>query len=150
PSIDSILALGFMQLVIYLVWLGAALIIYRLTFGAAVPESIPGFAYDVLTTPAGWTLIIVGCGVGSLFAVAVLTVSAVSFPMLLDRDVGAMVAVKTSIRAVSANPVNMAIWGIIVVGLLVIGIVPLFVGLAIVMPILGHATWHLYRKVVQF
>lgn len=149
-SIVSILALGLLQLVIYVAWLGVALIIYRMIFGSAVPTSIPAFAYEVVTTPAGWTLIIVGCGVGFLFAVLVLTISVVSFPMLLDRDVGATFAVQTSIRAVMANPVNMAIWGIIVVSLLIIGIVPFFVGLTVVMPVLGHATWHLYRKVVKF
>ena len=149
-SIVSIFALGLLQLVIYMAWLGAALTIYSFTFGSRVPESIPDFAYEVLTTPAGWTLIIVGCGVGFLFAVLVLAISVVSFPMLLDRDVGAMYAVQTSIRAVMVNPVNMAIWGVIVVSLLVIGMVPFFVGLAVVMPVLGHATWHLYRKIVKF
>lgn len=149
-SIGSILALGLLQLVIYLAWLGAALAIYRMTFGNTIPVSIPGFIYDVLTTPAGWTLIVVGCGVGFLFAVAVLIVSVVSFPMLLDRDASAVEAVQTSVRAVMANPVNMSLWGLIVVSLLVIGMVPLFVGLAVVMPVLGHATWHLYRKVVEF
>jgi uncharacterized membrane protein len=72
----------------------------------------------------------------------------VSFPLLLDRDVGLYTAVMTSIRAVLANPAPMAIWGLIVAGGLVIGSIPLLLGLAIVMPVLGHATWHLYRKVV--
>jgi uncharacterized membrane protein len=94
-------------------------------------------------------LIIVGCGVGFLFAAVVLTISVVSFPMLVDRDVGAMHAIQTSIQAVTVNPVMMATWGIIVVTLLVIGMLPFFVGLAVVMPVLGHATWHLYRRVVE-
>jgi uncharacterized membrane protein len=78
----------------------------------------------------------------------VLTISVVSFPLLLDRDVGAADAILTSVRAVAANPVPMAVWGLIVAGALVIGSLPLFFGLTIVMPVLGHATWHLYRKVV--
>ena len=69
--------------------------------------------------------------------------------MLVDRDVGVVTAVQTSVRAVVANPVTMAIWGIIVVSALVIGALPLFVGLAVAMPVLGHATWHLYRKLVE-
>lgn len=150
PSFGSILALGMLQLVIYFTWLAAALSIYWLIFGSAVPTSIPGFAYEVLTTSAGWTLIIIGSGVGFVFAVTILIISVVSFPMLLDRDVGAEMAIRTSVRAVFENPVTMSAWGIIVAVLLVIGIVPLFVGLAVVMPILGHATWHLYRKVVKF
>lgn len=151
PSIVPILALGLLQLAIYFAWMGAAYAIYRMTFGTAIPESIPNFIYDVFTTGAGWTLIIVGCGVGFLFAVLVLTISAVSFPMLVDdRDVGALEAVQTSVRAIMANPMTMAAWGFIVAVLLAIGTLPLFVGLAVIMPVLGHATWHLYRKVVKF
>ena len=94
-------------------------------------------------------LIIVGNGVGFLFALSVLIVSVVSFPLLLDRDVGAVEAVLTSVRAVAANPLPMAMWGLIVAALLLLGALPFFVGLAVVVPILGHATWHLYRKLVE-
>ena len=111
--------------------------------------SIPDFVRQVFTTPAGWMLIIVGNGIGFLFALAVLIISVVSFPLLLDRDVGAIEAVLTSVRAVAANPVPMAIWGLIVASLLIIGSLPFFVGLAVVVPVLGHSTWHLYRKVVE-
>jgi uncharacterized membrane protein len=93
-------------------------------------------------------MIVVGVGVGFLFAVLVLTVSVVSFPLLLDRDVGLYTAVATSGRAVVRNPGPMAAWGLIVAGGLVIGSIPALLGLIIVMPVLGHATWHLYRKVV--
>ncbi len=94
-------------------------------------------------------MIVVGVGVGFLFALLVLVTSVVSFPLLLDRDVGLGAAVWTSARAVIVNPGPMAIWGLIVAGGLVIGSIPLFLGLIIVMPVLGHATWHLYRKVVS-
>lgn len=150
PSIGSILALGILQLMIYFIWLGAALTIYRMTFGNALPVSIPGFIHEVLTTPAGWTLIIVGGGVGFLFAVIILIISVVSFPMILDRGVSVTEAVQTSVRAVMANPMSMTMWGFIVAVLLGIGMLPLFVGLAVTMPVLGHATWHLYRKVVAY
>ena len=149
PSILTIAGLGIALMVIYFVWLGAAWAIHELTFGGAVPTSIPDFARQLFTTPAGWTLIIVGSGVGFLFAVVVFALSVVSFPMLLDREVGAITAVQTSVRAVLANPVTMAIWGLIVAGALLIGSLPVFVGLAVVMPVLGHATWHLYRKIVE-
>src|SRR5262249_46129883 len=96
-----------------------------------------------------WTLILVGNFVGFLFAVVALTISVVSFPLLLDRDVGAAVALLTSVRVVLANPLTMALWGLIVAALLVIGSLPLFVGLAVILPVLGHATWHLYRKAVE-
>jgi uncharacterized membrane protein len=87
-------------------------------------------------------------GVGFVFALVVLTLSVVSFPILLDRDVGVGTAIWTSVRVVAANPRPMAAWGLIVAGGLVIGSIPLFLGLIVIMPVLGHATWHLYRKVV--
>jgi uncharacterized membrane protein len=149
PSADGILALGALLAVIFLLWMATAQAIYVAYFGYAPPASIADFLRQVLTTPAGWKLIAVGNGVGFLFAAGVLMISVVSFPLLLDRDVGAATAVLTSVRVVLKNPVTMAVWGLIVAGLLLLGSLPLFVGLAIVMPVLGHSTWHLYRKVVE-
>ena len=149
-SIGAIVALGFLLLVVFMIWVATANAIYIANFGYAAPSSIYKFLHDILTTRAGWTLIIVGNSVGFLFAVLVLTISVVSFPLLLDRDVGAAVALLTSIRAVFENPTTMAIWGLIVGTLLLIGSLPFFIGLTIVMPVLGHSTWHLYRKVVDF
>lgn len=149
PSFGAIAALGLLLMAIFLVWIAAAQAIYVANFGYAPAASMPDFFHQILTTRAGWMLIIVGNGVGFLFAVLVLAMSVVSFPLLLDRDVGAAVAILTSLRAVLANPVAMAIWGLIVAGLLAIGSLPFFLGLAVVMPVLGHATWHLYRKAVE-
>jgi uncharacterized membrane protein len=149
PSIGSIVLLGLLLVMIFVVWLLAAWAIYLATLGPQAPSSIGSFAQDVLTTPAGWTMAVVGMGVGFIFAVLVLTISAVSFPMLLDRDVGVGHAVRTSVRAVIANPGPMAIWGLIIAGGLLLGSIPLFLGLVIVLPVLGHSTWHLYRKVVS-
>ena len=118
-------------------------------FGPEPPHSYGQFIEEVLMTPHGWALIILGNGIGFVFAALVLSISAISFPLLIDRDVGAAVAIHTSIRAVLANPVMMALWGLIVAALLVLGTIPLFIGLAVVMPILGQATWHLYRKLVE-
>lgn len=149
PSIGAIADLSVVLMVIYFLWLLTAKAIYDQIFGGAVPLSIEEFIRQVFTTPAGWTLIIVGCGVGFLFAAVVFTLSVVSFPLLLDRDTDVVTAVGTSIRAVLANPVSMAIWGLIIAGALLVGSLPLFVGLAVVLPVLGRATWHLYRKVVK-
>jgi uncharacterized membrane protein len=149
PSLGAIVALGVLLMVIFLVWLAVAEAIYVANFGYAAPASIRQFVEAVFTTPAGWTLIAVGSGVGFLFAAAVLAISAISFPLLLDRDVGASVAVLTSIRVVAENPATMALWGFIVAALLVIGSIPFFLGLTVVMPVLGHATWHLYRRAVE-
>lgn len=148
PALPSILLIGFMLLVLFVVWLLVAQSLYVRIFGSVPPDSVSGFLHTVLTTPKGWTLILAGNAIGFLFAVVVLVTTVVAFPLLLDRDVGAVAAVETSARAVAANPVPLAVWGAIVAGLLVIGTLPLFAGLAIVVPVLGHATWHLYRKLV--
>jgi uncharacterized membrane protein len=149
PSFGAILVLGFLLLAILLLWLVTAQVIYVLTLGPEPPTSISAFVSDVFTTTAGWAMIAVGVGVGFLFAVVVLAISVVSFPLLLDRDVGLGNAIGTSVRSVIANPRPMAAWGLIVAGGLVLGTIPLFLGLIIILPVLGHATWHLYRKVVQ-
>lgn len=148
PAFGAMLVLGFVLVAIFLLWLVTAYVIYLMTLGPEPPASTAAFVRDVFTTPAGWTMIGIGVGVGFLFAVLVLTISVVSFPLLLDRDVGVARAVTTSVRAVRANPGPMALWGLVVAGGLVAGSIPLLVGLAIVMPVLGHATWHLYRRVV--
>jgi len=148
PSFGSIAVLGLVLMAVFLIWLVVAQAIYEVTLGPEPPVSISNFIHEVFTTSAGWTLIIVGVGVGFLFAVLVLAIGAVSFPMLLDRNVGVETAVWTSVRAVSANAGPMAIWGMVVVAGLIIGSIPIFLGLVIIIPVLGHATWHLYRKLV--
>ncbi len=150
PSILAIGLLGVALMAIYFIWLAAAQAIYELNFGGAVPDSIAEFLLQFFTTPTGLAVMVVGSGVGFLFAAVVFTLSVVSFPLLLDRDVGVTVAVQTSVRAVLANPIAMALWGLIVAGTLLIGSLPFFVGLAVALPVLGHATWHLYRRVVTW
>jgi uncharacterized membrane protein len=149
PSLSGIITLSLLLMAIYLIWLVVAQALYNVIFGYAAPASIEQFISDLLTTPRGWTLIFVRWGIGFLFAALVLSISAISFPLLLDRDVGAAVAMHTSLRVMAANPLPMALWGLIVAALLVIGSIPFFVGLAVVLPVLGHATWHLYRRTVE-
>src|SRR5690242_14635243 len=146
PSIGAIMLLGLMLIALFLLWLVVAQIIYVVTLGPKAPESVASFISDMFTTEAGWTMIVVGIGIGFLFALLVLAVSVVSFPLLLDRNVGIGTAVSTSFRTVSTNPRVMALWGFIVACGLVLGSLPLFVGLVVILPVLGHATWHLYRK----
>jgi len=148
PAFGAILVLGLVLLAIFLVWLAVAYAIYLVALGPGTPTSIGAFAADVLTTGAGWAMIVVGVGVGAVFALVVLAISVVSFPLLLDRDVGLARAVATSVSAVVTNPGPMIAWGLIVAGGLVLGSIPVLLGLIIVMPVLGHATWHLYRKLV--
>lgn len=148
PSIPSIAALGLLLLAIFLAWIAAAQLLYMKFFGPLPPASYADFLKELVSTQTGWTLIGVGCLIGFCFAVVTLSISVVSFPLLLDRDVGAAAAVATSVKAVRENPITMALWGLIVAAALLIGSLLLFIGLAIVVPILGHATWRLYRKTI--
>jgi uncharacterized membrane protein len=148
PSLPAIVALGLLLLGIFIVWVFAANTIYVANFGYVPQPSLTAFVHTVLTTPQGYNLIVVGNLVGFLFAVVAFSLSVVSFPLLFDRHVGFATAIATSLQAVLKNPVMMALWGLIIAGGLLIGSLPFFLGLAIVVPILGHASWHLYRKVV--
>jgi len=149
PALPSIAAVGGMLFVIFLAWLLTAQAFYENLFGRIPPESVGAFLSEIYSTERGWTLIIVGHAIGFMFAVVVLCTTVIAFPLLLDRDVGAYEAIHTSVRAVLANPVTMAVWGLMVTIGLMIGSLPLFAGLAVVLPIFGHATWHLYRKVIE-
>jgi uncharacterized membrane protein len=148
PSVPSLLGLGLLLFVIFRLWLAAAEALYGWLYGPGEPESYIGFLIDVLTTSRGWAMIALGNTIGAVFAVVVLSISVVSFPLLLDRDVGLAVAAQTSVRAVLENPYTLAVWGFIVAALLAIGFVVVFVGLAVTVPVLAHATWHLYRRIV--
>jgi len=147
-ALRSIGVLTLVLLILFALWLTVAEVIFLNTVGPAAPESASDFLYQVLFSSEGLSLLLMGNAVGFLFAALVLTVTVVSFPMLLDRPVSAWTAVKTSTHAVAENPLTMAVWGLIIAVSLFVGSLPAFVGLAVVLPILGHASWHVYRKVV--
>ena len=149
PSFGAMLGLGVLLLALFVTWVATAQAIYIAAFGYEGATGISDFTTRVLTTPQGWWLIVVGCGVGFLFALVALCISVVSFPLMLDRHAGAGDAMVTSLRAVARNPLPMAAWGLIVAVLLVAGSLPFFLGLAVVIPLLGHATWHLYRETIE-
>ena len=149
PALFSILAAAAALFVLFIVWLNVAQAIYQQFFGVEEPVSMSAFLSDVLTTTTGWSMMFWGNLVGFCFAVIALAISVVTFPLLLERDVGALSAISTSIRATVTNPVPVFFWGLIVAVLLAIGSIPIFAGLIVVLPVLGHATWHLYRKVVE-
>lgn len=148
-SFRSLLALGAILIAIFVIWIAVANAIYVAHFGYAAPQSLAGFGRDLLMTDAGRSMIVIGNLVGLLFALAAFVISVVAFPLLMDRNTSATAAVATSVKAVLRNPVTMALWGLIVAVALLLGSLPLFIGLAVVIPVLGHATWHLYRKLVE-
>ena len=146
PTFGAILGLTAILAGVFLVWLGVAMGIYSLTLGSEPPVSIGAFVNDVLFTREGNTMIVFGCGVGFLFALFVLVTSTFSYPMLVDRNVTLLSAVGASFAAFRANPVVLSVWGLIVAAALAVGTLPVLLGLIVVMPVLGHATWHLYRR----
>ena len=149
PALPSILAVGFVLMAIFLLWLASAQALYQSLFGVFwAPHSYSQFFDEIRTTHAGHMLIAFGVAIGFVYAVAAFSIGVISFPLMLDRDVGAAVAILTSVRSVLANPVVMAAWAFLVAAALIFGFATLFVGLAVVTPILGHATWHLYRRVI--
>ncbi len=147
PGIDAIFGLGAILALIFVGWLYIANLMYAQIMGSA-PSSLSDFLTQVIGTEKGTQLIVTGNLLGFLLALFVLMISVVSFPMLVDRDVGLGTAVRTSVRAALENPGPVALWGLIVAVGLLLGALPLLIGLAVVLPILGHATWHLYRKLV--
>src|SRR6202046_432526 len=149
PSIGAIAGLGLLLIALFLLWLQVAQGIYNATLGPAPPVSVWRFIQDLFTTQAGWAMIGLGWFVGLIFAVVALAVSVVSFPLLLDRPVGLVTAIATSATAVRRNPVELGLWGVLVVVALLLGAVPCFIGLVVVLPVLGHSTWHLYRRIVR-
>src|SRR5438309_6112114 len=132
PSFGAMLGLGVLLLALFVTWVATAQAIYVAAFGYESAADIPDFVGRVLTTSQGWWLIVVGCGVGFVFALVALCVSVVSFPLMLDRQAGIGDAMVTSLRVVARNPVPMAAWGLVVALLLVAGSLPAFLGLAVV------------------
>jgi uncharacterized membrane protein len=149
PSADDIGIVAGLLLGVFALWLIAAGILYVALFGWATPTAIADFLTMIFTTPRGWALIILGLGIGALFGWVVLALSVASLPLLVDCDLTASDAVSASWRAAHANKPQMIRWGLTVAGLLVLGSIPLFVGLAFVLPWLGYSTWHLYTRLVD-
>jgi uncharacterized membrane protein len=150
PAIGGIAALGMILVAVFLVWLLVAWAIYQATLAPSLPPAASPsvFAQAVLFTGPGQEMIVMGISVGFVFALLAMMLSVVSFPLLLDRDTGLDTAIATSFRAVTANPGPMALWGLVVAGTLLVGSALAFVGLMVAVPVLGHATWHLYRKLI--
>lgn len=150
PNFGAILVLGLYLAAIFLAWILVAYLIWFLTLGPVQPDSVSAFLNEVLTTGAGWAMIVIGVVAGFCFALAVLATSVVSFPLLLDHNVGVPTAVYTSYKVFRENPRVIISWGFLISVLLLVGSVPALVGLIIVLPVLGHATWHFYRRAIKF
>lgn len=147
PALGSIIGMGLLMLAIYLAWLVTAQGVLLLTLGAHLPEGFGAFLATVFETERGLMLLLLGNVAGFCFAVLVLAVGSFSLPMMLDRNASMGEAIAASWRAFNANRVVMLAWGLVVATGLFFGMLTLMVGLAVTLPLLGHATWHLYRRV---
>jgi uncharacterized membrane protein len=146
-SVVQLGLLAFLLMFVFLVWVRVATLLYALfTHGSYLP--IERFVTFALATPEGLTLLTVGTIVGAVLALAVFAISALSVPMLVHRDVDAITAISASVRAVVNFPGPMLLWAWLVALFIAFGIATLFVGLIVVFPLLGHATWHAYRDIV--
>ena len=148
PRGRSLRMLGGVAILLFLLWLAVAGIIYHLTLGTSSEEPNAFFLTRVLTTRAGWEMVVIGCGAGVVFALVSVAIGCVSFPLALDKPVTAIEAIRVSMSAMAKNPVFMLGWGVVIVAGLVIGAIPGLLGLAVTLPILGHATWHVYRRII--
>ena len=148
PAFGAILMLGFYHIAIFVIWMLSAQAIFAMTMGSTDAAGPIAFIFEVMTEPAGWVMFVVGCGVGFLFALLVLATSVVSFPLLLDRDIGVPSAIATSWKVFRKNTTVICCWGVIVVVGLALGTLPALIGLVFTLPLLGHATWHLYRRAI--
>lgn len=148
PNIGAILGLGALLAILFAVWLTTAHALYMFFFGETPAQSYGELAEQIFRTQAGQRLVVAGNIVGFFFALVALALSVFSFPLMLDRKVGLETALRTSLRACRENPFVVALWGFVVALLLALGIAAALMGLAIVMPVLAHATWHFYRRAI--
>ncbi|MDE1148076.1 MAG: DUF2189 domain-containing protein [Azospirillaceae bacterium] len=146
-NLPSIATFGIVLLLIHLFWVRLATLLYALLLGDAHagPE---GLAAELLT-PQALPFLVVGTVLGAGLALTTFTLSVLTLPLLLDRDVGVFTAVATSVTAVRANPRAMLLWAGLISGAVVLGMVTLFVGLVPLLPLIGHASWHAYRDVAR-
>ncbi len=140
--------MAFVILFIFWIWMYQVRLLLALILGRMSFTSFNSFFEIIATTPEGWTFILVGHIVGACFALFLFSITVVSLPLLLDRELDFISAMITSVQTVIKSPFVMLSWGVCVTLSIMISFIPLFLGLLIVLPILGHTTWHIYKKAV--
>lgn len=141
--------MAFVTLFIFIMWMYQVRFLMALFFGLnASFTSLSQFMGVVLTTNEGLLFLLIGNVIGALLALVLFSLTVVSFPLLLDRDVDCVTAMVTSVRAVVVSPGPLLGWAFAIVVLMFLAATPFFLGLLIVLPVLGHATWHLYRRII--
>lgn len=141
--------MAFVVLFVFWVWIYLVRILLAIFMGFNTPSTLDGFLNVLLTTSSGLSFLIVGTIVGAVLALFLFSITAVAMPLLLDSELDFVTAMITSVKSVTRNPVPMLAWGIVVTLLSILAMVPAFLGLLIVLPVLGHATWHLYQSIAK-
>ena len=141
--------MAFVTLFIMWMWMYQIRLLVALFLGFRSFSTFDGFTDIVLNTGDGLRFLIVGHIVGAILYAVLFSVTVVSIPLLLDREVDFVTAMITSVKAVLVNPFAMMVWALVVLVLTGLALLPAFLGLFIVLPVLGHATWHLYQRVVE-
>lgn len=139
---------GFVMLFIFWIWAYQARILLAIFLGSASFSTFAGFFEVVTTTENGWTFLAVGSALGAILSLVLFSVTVVSVPLLLDRDIDFVSAMVTSVVVVRRSPGPMIAWGLVVTALMILALAPYFLGLLIILPILGHATWRLYERAI--
>ena len=140
--------IAFVTMILFLLWMFVAQLLVAFILGPKAFASPRDLLLLVATTPQGWILLIVGHVVGALFSLVAFSLTLVAFPLLLDRNVDFVIAIITSVRAVATSPRPMVVWAAVVAILMLLARLPAFLGLLVVLPVLGHTTWQLYRRMV--
>lgn len=142
PSICAII------IMVFLFWFFLAHMIFALFLGLSTMTNVSS-SWEIYVTPEGQSMLLVGSAVGAVFALLLYSITVVALPLLLDREVDFVTAMLTSLRVVTENPLPMLIWAAVIAGLTFLAMLPAFLGLLLVLPLLGHATWHLYRLICE-
>lgn len=141
--------MAFVMLFVFWVWMYQVRLLVAIILSRSSFSTLDRFLQVVFTTPQGWTFLAVGHVVGAVLALVLFSITVISIPLLLDREADFVTAMITSVKSVTTNPVPMLGWGVFVTLAVIVSSAPLFLGLLVTLPVLGHATWHLYRKAVS-
>nr|WP_289072635.1 DUF2189 domain-containing protein [uncultured Halomonas sp.] len=149
PHAGQLAMMGVMMMIFFLAWIRLATLLFALFFGFEVPS--PATLYTALvTTPEGLSMLAVGTVAGGILAFGAFAISVVAIPTLMDQDLTFMEGIEASVRCVARNFRTMLLWAAILTGCVVVGVMTFYIGLALILPVLGHASWHAYEELVRF
>lgn len=141
--------MAFVMLFVFWIWMYQARTLFVVFFGFGGFATLEGFIEAILTTSNGLYFLAIGNALGMVISFVLFSVTVISCPLLLDRNLDFVTAMLTSIRTIIKSPIVMIFWGGMVITLVVLSMLPAFIGLFITLPIFGHSTWHLYRRAVS-